>query len=100
MDREDLDAGVLRTVGDPKQRFSEDALRIIRAIRFASRFGMKIDKDTLEGINQIKGNLSKIAKERIGSELIKTAEYGAKPFANVIKLISETKINVLQTGIS
>ena len=89
----DLDAGVLRTVGDPKQRFSEDALRIIRAIRFASRFGMKIDKDTLEGINQIKGNLSKIAKERIGSELIKTAEYGAKPFANVIKLISETKIN-------
>lgn len=89
----DLDSGILRTVGNATERFSEDALRIIRAIRFAARFGLKIDNDTLEGIEYVKGNLSKIAKERIGSELIKTAEYGAKAFANVIKLINETGIN-------
>lgn len=90
---QDLERHVLRTVGDATQRFSEDALRIIRALRFAARFGMKIDKDTLKGIEQIKGNLSKIAKERIGAELIKTAEYGAKPFAQVVELIASTKIN-------
>ena len=88
----DLETGILRTVGNATERFNEDALRIIRAIRFASRFGMKIDKETLDGIENVKGNLSKIAKERIGSELIKTAEYGAKAFANVIKLINETSI--------
>lgn len=90
---QDLDNGILRTVGNAKQRFSEDALRIIRALRFASRFGMKIDDETLEGIQEIKGNLSKIAKERIGAELIKTAEYGAKAFAQVVELIATTKIN-------
>ena len=89
----DLENGILRTVGKASQRFSEDALRIIRALRFASRFGMKIDPDIYEGIEEIKGNLSKIAKERIGAELIKTAEYGAKPFANVIELIAKTQIN-------
>lgn len=89
---QDLENGILRTVGNAKQRFSEDALRIIRALRFASRFGMKIDDETLEGIDEIKGNLSKIAKERIGAELIKTAEYGAKPFYNVINLINDTHI--------
>lgn len=88
----DLETGILRTVGNATERFNEDALRIIRAIRFASRFGMKIDKETLDGIENVKGNLSKIAKERIGSELIKTAEYGAKAFANVVKLINETSI--------
>lgn len=90
---QDLENGILRTVGDAKQRFSEDALRIIRALRFAARFGMDIDKNTLAGIDDIKGNLSKVAKERIGAELKKTAEYGAKQFARVVELIASTRIN-------
>ena len=89
----DLDNNVLRTVGDSNQRFSEDALRIIRAMRFAARFGMKIDDDTLQGIKNIKGNLSKIAKERIGAELVKTTEYGKQAFADVIGLLMKTGAN-------
>lgn len=89
----DLDNGILRTVGVASERFSEDALRIIRALRFAARFDMDIDDDILTGIELIRGNLSKIARERIGAELIKTAEYGAKPFYRVISLIANTKIN-------
>lgn len=89
----DLDDNILRTVGDSNQRFSEDALRIIRAMRFAARFGMKIDDDTFEGIKNIKGNLNKIAKERIGAELMKTAEYGKKPFADVIGLLVKSGAN-------
>ena len=89
----DLDNNILRTVGDSNQRFSEDALRIIRAMRFAARFGMKIDDDTFEGIKNIKGNLDKIAKERIGAELTKTAEYGKKPFSDVIGLLVKSGAN-------
>lgn len=89
----DLDDNILRTVGDSNQRFSEDALRIIRAMRFAARFGMKIDPETMEGIKNIKGNLDKIAKERIGAELMKTAEYGKQAFADVIGLLMKTGAN-------
>ena len=89
----DLENGILRTVGVASERFGEDALRIIRALRFAARFDMEIDDDILTGIEMIRVNLSKIARERIGAELIKTAEYGAKPFNRVITLIANTKIN-------
>lgn len=54
---------------------------------------MDIDRNTLAGIDAIKGNLSKVAKERIGAELKKTAEYGAKQFARVVELIASTGIN-------
>ena len=54
---QDLDNGILRTVGNAKQRFSEDALRIIRALRFASRFGMKIDDETITEVAQIENVL-------------------------------------------
>lgn len=90
---QDLERNILRTVGKAEERFNEDSLRIIRALRFAARFGLDIDDDTLNGIDKIKGKLDKVAKERIGAELIKTAEYGAEAFAKVISLIRNTKIN-------
>ena len=62
-------------------------------MRFAARFGMKIDPDTMQGIKNIKGNLNKIAKERIGAELMKTAEYGKQAFADVIGLLMKTGAN-------
>lgn len=87
---EDLLYKVLRTVGDPKERFSEDALRIIRAMRFAARFDMDIDDDTMEAISELSHTLSKVARERIGAELIKTSEYGHTAFARVISLLVES----------
>lgn len=83
----DLDNKVLRTVGSAQDRFSEDALRIVRAIRFAARFDMNIDEDTYEAICNLKGNIKGLAMERICAELQKSAEYGIKPFANVINVL-------------
>lgn len=86
----DLRNKVLRTVGNPTERFTEDALRIIRALRFAARFGMAIDKETMEGIVSCKGQLKNIAMERVCGELVKTAGYGAKQFASIVSLMNET----------
>lgn len=90
---EDLKNKVLRTVGDPTERFGEDALRIIRAIRFAARFDMTIDNDTFDAIVKMRDNLDNIAMERVSAELKKTAEYGIIPFANVIRNITNCEIN-------
>lgn len=90
---EDLQSLTLRTVGDSKQRFDEDGLRILRAIRFASRFKMEIHKDTWNGIIKKKDNLKKIARERIGDELYKTAQYGKDAFTRMIQLIVNLHID-------
>ena len=86
----DLRNRILRTVGDPTERFTEDALRIIRAMRFAARFDMTIAEDTLKGMIACKGQLNRISMERVRDELIKTAEYGAKQFASVVSLMNDT----------
>lgn len=67
----DLEAGVIRCVGEPKKRFSEDALRIMRALRFASQLGFTIDKDTGDAARELAPTLENIAKERITAELSK-----------------------------
>ena len=67
----DLNAGIIRTVGDPYERFSEDALRIMRALRFSAQLGFEIESETLEAIGQLNGSLDKIARERIFSELLR-----------------------------
>lgn len=61
----DIDLGVIRTVGDPLQRFSEDALRIMRALRFASTLGFKIDPDTSSAIFNLAHLLKNVSSERI-----------------------------------
>ena len=70
--QKDLENKIIRAVGEPKQRFSEDALRIMRAFRFSSQLDFLIDTDTVIGIKQTKEGLSKIAAERIASEFIRT----------------------------
>lgn len=89
---EDLFNKVIRTVGDPKERFSEDALRIIRALRFAARFDMDIDDDTINAIVELAPTLKKVAKERIGAEILKTLDYGINPFKRLINYIYETDV--------
>ena len=70
--QKDLEDGVIRAVGDPLQRFSEDALRIMRAVRFSAQLGYRIDPETLRAASQLAPNLKKISWERIRDELEKT----------------------------
>lgn len=67
----DLDKKVIRTVGDPEERFAEDALRIMRAIRFAAELNFSIDSETLVAIQKFGYTLEKISKERIRDEFEK-----------------------------
>ena len=65
----DLEAGILRAVGKADERMSEDALRVLRAVRFAARFGLAIEPDTAAAISSFAPNLASIASERVGQEL-------------------------------
>lgn len=67
----DLKAGVIRCVGNADDRFQEDALRILRALRFASVYGLRIEDQTAKAIHRNAQRLDLIAKERINSELCK-----------------------------
>ena len=67
----DLEDKVIRCVGNPKERFSEDALRMLRAVRFAAQLGFSIDSETKEAIKELAPTLEKVSKERIATELIK-----------------------------
>lgn len=69
--RRDLDAGILRTVGDPSLRFQEDKLRVIRAIRFACRLRFEIDPETWRAIRRFAAQLQQVSWERIRDELLK-----------------------------
>ena len=69
--QEDLAARLIRCVGDARKRFGEDALRIMRAMRFASVYGFAIDPDTDEAIHDLKNTLDDVAAERIRVELAK-----------------------------
>ena len=70
--RQDLENGIIRAVGDPVQRFTEDALRIMRAIRFSAQLGYEIDPETLKAASALAPNLRRISSERIREELEKT----------------------------
>lgn len=66
--RQDLQAGILRAVGDPATRFTEDALRIVRGLRFAAQLGFVIEDDTARAMHELRGLLDDIAVERIWIE--------------------------------
>lgn len=70
--REDLEKGIIRCVGNPVERFSEDALRILRAIRFASRFGFKVEEETKKAMQRLYPTIEKVSVERINAEFTKT----------------------------
>lgn len=68
---EDLRGKVIRCVGDAKERFGEDALRILRAVRFAAQLGFEIEENTRAGIRELSPTLANISAERIQVELVK-----------------------------
>ena len=68
---EDLELGVIRCVGEAMERFTEDALRILRAIRFSAQLGFAIEEQTWDAISVIAPNLAKVSRERVQMELTK-----------------------------
>ena len=98
--RGDLESGVTRMVGDPFERFDEDSLRILRAFRFASRYGHPLHKDTeeaiikrgqLQNIDPETGDMKRISQERIWEEMLK-AKKQAKDYNYYLSLF--TKYNM------
>lgn len=68
---EDLAAGIIRCVGNPLDRFGEDALRMMRAVRFAAQLDFQIEGQTQEAIRRLAPDLTRISAERIQTELVK-----------------------------
>lgn len=67
----DIESKVIRCVGNPYERFNEDGLRIMRAVRFSAQLGFKIDHYTRQAMNELVDNLDNVSNERINSEMYK-----------------------------
>lgn len=85
----DLEDGIIRAVGEAKERFSEDALRMLRAIRFAGQLNFNIEEKTFDAIKELSPNISKVSVERIAKELEKLLLSGNPEY---IALVYETGI--------
>jgi len=81
----DLEKGLIRAVGDPQKRFQEDALRLLRAVRFAVELGFKIERKTADSIRKNSALLKKISRERMRDELTKIIE-SAWPAEGIVLL--------------
>ncbi len=82
--KKDIKNKVLRTVGDPEKRFSEDYLRMMRLARFSAKLGFGIDPKTKEAATKLSANITKLAPERIRDEILKAAEQSGDKFADYI----------------
>jgi poly(A) polymerase len=74
--RKDLEAGIIRTIGDPERRFAEDKLRMVRGIRFAARFDYAIAPDTFQAIQKLASQIDQVSQERVRDELSKMLTEG------------------------
>ena len=84
----DLEAGIVRAIGDPHRRFQEDKLRLLRAIRFAGRFGFQIETQTRNAIEKHAAEISVVAPERIAQELFKILQHSSRAYG--IRLAHQT----------
>lgn len=73
---DDLRNGIVRAIGDPVRRFEEDHLRMLRAIRFAARFGFEIEAGTMAAIQRLRANIRRVSGERIRDELVRILTEG------------------------
>ena len=73
---DDLDAGVIRAIGEPSRRFEEDQLRLLRAVRFAARFEFTIEPVTLSAIRAMAPKIASVSRERVREELTKLLTEG------------------------
>jgi poly(A) polymerase len=74
--RRDLEAGVIRAIGDPGRRFAEDKLRMLRAVRFAARFEYAIERETMAAIQRRAHEIEVVSSERVRDELTKMLTEG------------------------
>ena len=88
----DLDAGVIRAIGQPERRFEEDQLRLLRAVRFAARFGFRIDPATHSAIRHHAARIHAVSRERVRDELTKMLTEGHARRA--FELLDETGLLV------
>ncbi len=95
--RKDLDAKMIRAIGEPEKRFNEDALRMLRAIYFQAKLGFQIDKATREAMTELKTKIPEIANERIIAELIKTLR--SKYIRRAFKTMVTTGIHEVLPGL-
>jgi tRNA nucleotidyltransferase/poly(A) polymerase len=72
----DLRTGIVRAIGDPEQRFEEDHLRMLRAVRFAARFGFEIEAGTMAAIQKLHRRILRISPERVRDELVRILTEG------------------------
>lgn len=86
---EDVKKKIIRCVGNPKERFTEDALRMMRAVRFSAQLGYDIEKETKEAITELAPSLQKISAERIQVELTKLV---TSPNPDFLRIAYETGI--------
>jgi poly(A) polymerase len=86
--QKDLSAGVIRAIGDPELRFAEDKLRMMRAVRFAARFGFEIEAATFRAIQRHVTEIQQVSPERLREELTKMLTEGAARRA--FELLDET----------
>src|SRR5919197_5065854 len=74
--RADLEAGIIRTIGAPERRFAEDKLRMLRAVRFAARFGYQIAPATFDAIRNLRSQIHLVSRERVRDEILKMLTEG------------------------
>lgn len=86
----DLDQKKIRTVGNPDERFTEDALRVLRAFRFSSQLGFYIEDKSLASAIDLWSNISKVSSERVYEEFKKMIV--GKNFVNLLSIIVENKL--------
>ncbi len=84
----DLKAKIIRAIGEPDRRFTEDKLRMMRAVRFAARFGFEIEPETFRAIRRHVGEIRQVSPERLREELTKMLTEGAARQA--FELLDET----------
>lgn len=87
---DDINNKIIKTVGDPQKRFSEDYLRMLRAVRFSSRLGFDIDPDTLQAIKDNADKILNISNERIFKEISKMADQDGNRFADAIVMLDKS----------
>lgn len=89
---EDMNKKLIRCVGNAQERFKEDALRILRAIRFSAQFGYAIEEQTRAAIQELAGSLSQISAERIQVELVKLLVSGHPDYLRDAYEMGVTKV--------
>ncbi len=68
---DDIESKIVKTIGDPYERFNEDKLRMMRAIRFSSRYNFELDSDTFQAIEKLAPDITQVSSERIRDEILK-----------------------------